>query len=310
MVSAFVVDRSFPARFGAPATHDVALAELADALRRVHALPIPSGAVPRDARELLARFWPQLASFAVLAFARAAVERALAEAPPPPERAIVLCHNDVNLTNLVWDGERVLLLDWDTSAPNDPLDLAAIAVFLCLDDATCARLVAWYDGAHAAPLSPRFLYNRRLMPALIGTVFLQAWPAPAVTRAPPTTSPSRCPRSTKRCARAAQPRRRIRAMEPRNGHVDDEQRLLSTASRSPRARWNEIARSLMSFTDGREGIEILIGRRRSVAERQDFDGRALLRTRCNVAFVVRIAVALFARQLEHADLGSTDDDVT
>jgi hypothetical protein len=35
-------------------------------------------------------------------------------------------------------GENLLLLDWDTAAPNDPYyDLAALSVFLRMDEATC-----------------------------------------------------------------------------------------------------------------------------------------------------------------------------
>jgi aminoglycoside phosphotransferase (APT) family kinase protein len=173
VVSEFVVDRSFPARFGDPATRELAMAELADTLRRLHALPIPPGSEPRDAQAICARIWPTLATFPLPAFARAAIERALAEEPPPLCRALALCHNDVNPGNLVWDGARVLLLDWDSSAPNDPLfDLASIAVFLRLDDDTSARLIALHDAAPVAPLPARFVYNRRFMSAFIGMVFL------------------------------------------------------------------------------------------------------------------------------------------
>jgi thiamine kinase-like enzyme len=49
-------------------------------------------------------------------------------------------HNDVNPTNLVYDGENLLLLDWDTAGSNDPFyDLAAISVYLCMDDDSLAH---------------------------------------------------------------------------------------------------------------------------------------------------------------------------
>jgi aminoglycoside phosphotransferase (APT) family kinase protein len=85
----------------------------------------------------------------------------------------VLSHNDVNPTNLVYDGERLLLLDWDAAGLNDPFyDLAAVSVFLRMDAPTCEQLLSAYDGTPATSLPPRFLYNRRLVAAFCGTTFL------------------------------------------------------------------------------------------------------------------------------------------
>jgi hypothetical protein len=87
---------------------------------------------------------------------------------------MVLSHNDPNPSNLVFDGERVLLLDWDSAGANDPLsDLAAVALFLRMDDAACAQLIAAHDQAQVDRVLPRrFLYLRRLLAALCGTLFL------------------------------------------------------------------------------------------------------------------------------------------
>jgi thiamine kinase-like enzyme len=42
-----------------------------------------------------------------------------------------LSHDDVNPTNLVYDGNRLLLLDWDNAGKNEPMyDLATISVFV------------------------------------------------------------------------------------------------------------------------------------------------------------------------------------
>jgi aminoglycoside phosphotransferase (APT) family kinase protein len=109
----------------------------------------------------------------VPAFVGEAVRRLLTEDPPPAERAVVVSHNDVNPSNFVYDGENLLLLDWNIAAPNDPLyDLATVSVFLRMDDETCRRLLAAYDGAPVSGLSPRFAYNRRLVAVLCGTSFL------------------------------------------------------------------------------------------------------------------------------------------
>jgi aminoglycoside phosphotransferase (APT) family kinase protein len=174
VVTAFVVDRSFPAYYGDPRTQEAALVQLGRMMRRVHELPLPPEATSRDPREFLAATWPGLeASVTVPTFVGDAVRRMLAEEAPARERAPVLSHNDVNPTNLVYDGENLLLLDWDTAGPNDPLhDLAAIAVFLRMDDRTCLRLLAEHDGAPVSRLPERFTYSRRLVAVLCGTIFL------------------------------------------------------------------------------------------------------------------------------------------
>jgi hypothetical protein len=164
VVSAFVIDRSFPAFYADPRTREAALAQLGRTVRRVHELPLPPDADSKDPRELLAASWSGLvANFALPAFAGDAVRRVLTEEAPARERAPVLSHNDVNPANLVYDGENLLLLDWETAGPNDPFyDLAAISVFLRMDEGTCQRLLAAYDGEPVSRLPARFAYSRRL----------------------------------------------------------------------------------------------------------------------------------------------------
>jgi thiamine kinase-like enzyme len=174
VVSAFVEDRSFRAFYRNPRTHEATLTQLGRTVRRVHDLPLPSDAEARDPREVLAASWSGLAaSFALPTFVGDAVRRLLAEEAPARERALVLSHNDVNPSNLVHDGETILLLDWDTAGPNDPFyDLAALAVFLRMDEGTCQRLLTAYDGEPVSRLSVRFAYNRRLVAFLAGAAFL------------------------------------------------------------------------------------------------------------------------------------------
>src|SRR5262249_12416183 len=70
IVSAFVVDRSFPAFFAKPETREAALAKLGQTIRRVHDLPRPEGGEPSDPRGFLSATWSGLtASFATPAFA-------------------------------------------------------------------------------------------------------------------------------------------------------------------------------------------------------------------------------------------------
>jgi aminoglycoside phosphotransferase (APT) family kinase protein len=175
VVSAFVAGRSFPLLYGDPRTRDAALARLARTLRGVHGLPTPHDAIATDPRELLVARWSGLEMSSTLpAFVGHAARRVLTINAPGPARVPVLSHNDVNPTNLVYDGENVLLLDWEAAGPNDPYyDLATIALFLRMNNDSCQRLLAAYDAAPVAAIPARFVYIRRLVAVLAGVTFLQ-----------------------------------------------------------------------------------------------------------------------------------------
>ncbi len=85
------------------------------------------GAEP-DRLALLDRIYPGLTGFALPELVCNAVARMRAEPVPPLDRPLAMSHNDVNPTNIAFDGNRIVLLDWDTAAPSDVYyDLAAIA---------------------------------------------------------------------------------------------------------------------------------------------------------------------------------------
>jgi len=186
IVTAFVVDLGFPPYYGNPHTHAAAVAALGQTLRRAHDLPPPAELATRDARQLITIITDGLAAAAVLpAFVRDANQRVLDEALPAHDRAPVLSHNDVNPTNLIYDGQRILLLDWDMAGVNDEsYDLAAIAVFLRMDEPTCLALLSAHDAAPVTSLPARFMYNRRFIAAMCGTVFLHLARAAGHHRSP------------------------------------------------------------------------------------------------------------------------------
>lgn len=174
VLSIFVTDQSFPAFYGNPNTHEAALIQLAQMLRQVHKLPLPPAQHSADPRDFLASIWLGLGgTFALPTFASDAVRDILTAEAPIRERGLVLSHNDVNPTNLIYDGNNPLLLDWEVAGPNDPFyDLATISVFLRMEERTCQKLLAAYDNALISPLPARFTYNRRLAAVLCGTMFL------------------------------------------------------------------------------------------------------------------------------------------
>jgi thiamine kinase-like enzyme len=170
VLTAFVADRSFLTFYLDPRTHDAAVTQLGRTVHRLHALPLPADAPMRDPRALLVQCRDDLlAGFAIPDFAGDAVQRVLAEDPPIGEGARVFGHNDLNPTNLVYDGEAILMLDWATAGPMDAFyDLGVLAIFLRMDEATCLRLLAAYEGTPRAGLPDRFCYHRRLAAALAG----------------------------------------------------------------------------------------------------------------------------------------------
>lgn len=172
VVSAFIVDRSFPALLGQPATREAALDLLARTFRRLHALPIPDGATAPDPREMLGRAWAELrAGHPLPAFADDLVRRVLDAPAPAGDRAPVLGHNDANPTNLVYDGADLLLLDWDTAGPMHPhYDLAVLSMFFRLGDDACRRLLSAYEGEAVADLPGSFCHFRRLGAVLCGAM--------------------------------------------------------------------------------------------------------------------------------------------
>jgi aminoglycoside phosphotransferase (APT) family kinase protein len=173
VLTPFIVDRSFVAFFRNPSTHEAALTQLGRTVRRLHEIPLPADVHGRDPREFLGQGMGLLAGFSLPDFARDAIQRVLAEEPPASEGARVLGHNDLNPTNLVYDGESILILDWATAGPADPLyDLAVLAVFLRMDDGTSLRLLSAYAGTPYTELPRRFLYARRLAATLAGTLAL------------------------------------------------------------------------------------------------------------------------------------------
>jgi hypothetical protein len=163
IVSELVADRGFAAFY--MTAREPALELLGRTLRRVHELPV-AGA-PADPLGFLETLVRRLEGFAVPGFARDFMARMRDEVPPPADRPLVQSHNDVNPANLVYDGQRLLLLDWDVAGPNDPFyDPATIALFMRMDDDACRRLLA------LPAIPPRFRYVRRLVGALCGGIML------------------------------------------------------------------------------------------------------------------------------------------
>jgi aminoglycoside phosphotransferase (APT) family kinase protein len=101
-------------------------------------------------------------------------------------------HNDVNPVNVLWDGERAWLVDWDAAGLGHPyFDLATLAVFYRIDDAQAFELARLHDGVPPDDRAREtFRALRRLAALLCGVTFLglvddlAVRPAPSVSDVP------------------------------------------------------------------------------------------------------------------------------
>ena len=86
----------------------------------------------------------------------------------------VVCHNDVNPGNVLWDGTRAWLVDWEVAGLGHPyFDLASFTTFLNLDTESALGLLALLEqGPVDATARASFVALRRLVALVAGCVFL------------------------------------------------------------------------------------------------------------------------------------------
>ncbi len=88
-----------------------------------------------------------------------------------PGRCLAPCHNDALPANLLDDGRRVLLIDWEYAALNDPAwDVAYLAVEAALDETGFDRLLAGYGAS--PPFAARARATRPMV-CLVNGLFLR-----------------------------------------------------------------------------------------------------------------------------------------
>jgi aminoglycoside phosphotransferase (APT) family kinase protein len=105
------------------------------------------------------------------------------------DRRRVVSHNDLNPGNVVWDGERAWLVDWEVAGLGHPFyDLAALAMFLQLDGAVALGLLA---AQEQRPIDSEeratFAALRRLAALLCGLTLLAMVPDLALLPSPAPT---------------------------------------------------------------------------------------------------------------------------
>jgi aminoglycoside phosphotransferase (APT) family kinase protein len=154
------------------------LRSVVERLRRLHAVN-QEGVVDRDplgyARGLYEaqRGRPGYPGWAELGGLLAEVAAALVA---DPRR--VVGHNDLNPTNVLWDGSAAWLVDWDVAGLAHPhYDLAVLTNFLRLADEPARGLLAAHDERPVDETTwARFGLLRRFAAAINGLIFLTLVP--------------------------------------------------------------------------------------------------------------------------------------
>ncbi len=167
LITDFVEARPFPA--------DV-LSQVAMMIRRIHSLPnFPRVVNYFDAIDgFIRRF--QAANL-LPESETAEVFRRYADVQkvyPRHDTALVSSHNDLKPQNMVYDGQRILLVDWESAFLNDPyVDLAIAANFFVEDDAQEESYLRAYFGEPAGAYQrARFYLVRQAVSMFYATLLL------------------------------------------------------------------------------------------------------------------------------------------
>lgn len=188
VVSARISGLPLPAVLADPAKRETAIADLIARLRVLHALDA-SGIVERNPAAYARSVWQvQLLrpGFPAWAADTGSVFDKL-DALLAGDRRRVVSHNDVNPGNVLWDGTRSWLVDWEIAGLGHPYyDLAAFVTFLGLDPERGYGLLALQEEAPLDDMArAMFAALRRLVALAVGYVFLSLMPDLS-TVAPPT----------------------------------------------------------------------------------------------------------------------------
>jgi aminoglycoside phosphotransferase (APT) family kinase protein len=187
VISKRVTGVPLPAALADPAQRGVAIAGVVTQLRALHAVD-PDGIGERDAVTYARGVWQEQRlrpGFPTWAAGTGAALEAIAAVLARDTRRVV-SHNDVNPGNVLWDGTRAWLVDWEVAGLGHPYyDLAAFATFLNLEAEAAHGLLALQEQS---PLDDEaratFAAMRQLVGLVAGCVFLGLVPDLAVYPAP------------------------------------------------------------------------------------------------------------------------------
>lgn len=93
----------------------------------------------------------------------------------PAQEELVSSHNDLNPANVLFDGEKIWLIDWEASFKNDRyVDLAIVALYFAANEAHIDTfLTAYFGAAPTARQRAKFYLMRQVVFLYYGTIFLR-----------------------------------------------------------------------------------------------------------------------------------------
>ena len=187
VLSVRVAGIPLPAALGDPSQRERAIIDVVARLRALHEID-PTGIETRDGAIFARAVWEQQRRRA--GFPRwatdlsSAFDNIAAVLTRDPRR--VVSHNDVNPGNVLWDGTRAWLVDWEVAGLWHPYyDLAAFVTFLAMDAERGYDLLALQEGAPVGRVAREtFAAMRQLVALAVGSIFLSMVPDLSIVSAP------------------------------------------------------------------------------------------------------------------------------
>jgi aminoglycoside phosphotransferase (APT) family kinase protein len=108
----------------------------------------------------------------------------------PSDSDLVASHNDLKPQNILFDGERIWLIDWDEAAVNDRYnDLAVVANFFVKDEASEQDYLREYFGEPAGEYRSALFYLMRQIIHVSFATFFMLWAARELRVEPDLNAP-------------------------------------------------------------------------------------------------------------------------
>jgi aminoglycoside phosphotransferase (APT) family kinase protein len=170
---------TLPAALAQPSIRLTVMAEIAERVAALHAIPLPAGVESPNA-SMADSLWqsqvdrPGFPVWAIGLGSRLAEAIALQAGDP----RVVLCHGDFHPMNMIWDGTRVWVVDWERAGPGHPyVDLATFSNFMSMTDEVALGLLSAQERTPVAAREKElFLAVRDRCRIVYGAVFLRLIP--------------------------------------------------------------------------------------------------------------------------------------